>query len=357
MKKFLLFLLFFPLMALNGCAGEKETEPKPSERPPQTEEENDMEVIAKNLRTPWSIEFDGSSFYLSERTGAIVKIAGGKMTRQKLRLEKELSSAAEAGVLGFVLHPEKKDAAFLYYTYEEGTNRYNRVVELRLEKDEWSEEKVLIDRLPSGPVHHGGRMKNGPDKKLYVTAGDAGQPANAQDLDSLGGKILRMNLDGTIPDDNPFPGSYVYSYGHRNPQGLAWDENGQLYSTEHGQSAHDEINEIEPGQNYGWPIIQGDETKEGMLPPLFHTGEDTWAPSGIAYKDGMLYVAQLRGEGVIAFDRTKKTFLKIVSGVGRVRDVYILDNDLYLITNNTDGRGTPAEEDDKMYKIPLPQLR
>jgi len=357
MKKFLLFFLVVPLMVLPGCAEEKDNKPQPSERPPQTEKEKGMEVIARNLRTPWAIEFDGSSFYLSERTGAIVKISGGEMKRQKLRLEKRLSGAAEAGVLGFVLHPEKKDAAFLYYTYEEGSSQYNRVVELRLDKDEWSEEKTLIDRLPGGPVHHGGRMKIGPDNKLYVTAGDAAQPTNAQDLGYLGGKILRLNLDGTVPDDNPFPGSYVFSYGHRNPQGLAWDENGQLYSTEHGQSAHDEINQIRPKGNYGWPIIQGNETEKGMIPPLFHTGGETWAPSGIACKNGILYIAQLRGEGIIAFDLKNKTYQKIVSGVGRVRDVYLLGNDLYFITNNTDGRGTPDQDDDKLYKIPIPSPR
>lgn len=254
-----------------------------------------------------------------------------------------------------MLHPEKKNHAFLYYTYEDKNGQFNRVVEIREENNEWFEQKVLLDQIPSGNFHHGGRIKIGPDKKLYITTGDATDAMIAQDKASLGGKILRMNLDGTIPDDNPYPGSFVYSYGHRNPQGLAWDETGQLYSSEHGSSAHDEINLIKPKGNYGWPLIQGDETKNGMIAPLFHSGDHTWAPSGIAYHNGILYVAQLRGEGVLAFNVKEKTYKQIVSNVGRVRDVFILRNYLFFVTNNTDGRGAPANHDDKLIKMAIPK--
>ncbi len=148
-----------------------------------------------------------------------------------------------------------------------------------MEENVWREESLLLDNIPSGTYHHGGRLKIGSDGKLYVTTGDASAPDIAQDLDSLGGKILRMNLDGSIPNDNPYPNSYVYSYGHRNPQGITWSSDGTLYSSEHGSRANDEVNLIEAGQNYGWPIIEGYEEQEGMVSPLFTSGDtNTWAP-------------------------------------------------------------------------------
>lgn len=353
MKKYPLITIGI-IFLLIGCSMEKREESSPQNEQ-QINDNGNMEIIAQDLRVPWAIDWDGTAFYISERTGSIVKIAGDEKIRQPLHLEKQLSTASEAGVLGFVLHPEKKNRAFLYYTYEDKNGQFNRVVEIREENNEWFEQKVLLDQIPSGNFHHGGRIKIGPDKKLYITTGDATDAMIAQDKASLGGKILRMNLDGTIPDDNPYPGSFVYSYGHRNPQGLAWDETGQLYSSEHGSSAHDEINLIKPKGNYGWPLIQGDETKNGMIAPLFHSGDHTWAPSGIAYHNGILYVAQLRGEGVLAFNVKEKTYKQIVSNVGRVRDVFILRNYLFFVTNNTDGRGTPANHDDKLIKMAIPK--
>ncbi|MGG3736932.1 PQQ-dependent sugar dehydrogenase [Aeribacillus pallidus] len=349
MKKYPLIMISI-IFLLIGCSNEQQED---LQEELQVNNNSNMEIITQDLSVPWAIDWDGSSFYISERTGSIVKITGNKKIRQNLHLEKKLSTAAEAGVLGFVLHPEKRNTAFLYYTYEDESGRFNRVVVIREKNNEWFEEKVLLDHIRSGDLHHGGRIKIGPNKKLYVTTGDATVPMIAQDRTSLNGKILRMNLDGTIPDDNPYANSLVYSYGHRNPQGLAWDETGQLYSSDHGSIGHDEINLIKPKGNYGWPIIQGDETREGMIAPLFHSGDDTWAPSGIAYHQRILYVAQLRGEGILAFDLRNKTYKQIVSNVGRVRDVFILGDHLYFVTNNTDGRGTPTVHDDKLIKIPI----
>ena len=213
---------------------------------------------------------------------------------------------------------------------------------------------MLIDEIPSGTYHHGGRLKIGPDQKLYVTAGDASNPELAQNKDSLAGKILRVNLDGSIPEDNPFKNSMIYSTGHRNPQGLAWTTEGVMYATEHGQSANDEVNEIKPGENYGWPVIEGSEKQDGLVTPLFTSGKDhTWAPSGLAFNGQVLYVAALRGTAVLAFDLQTNEVHEVVNDVGRIRDVWVEEDTLYFITNNTDGRGKPAAEDDRLYRMTL----
>jgi glucose/arabinose dehydrogenase len=316
-------------------------------------------VIADNLQIPWSIQKEGDSFYLSERPGSIVKVENGTSLRQRVTLQKPLSSEAEAGLLGFVLHPNfaENRQALAYYTYDENGRPFNQVVVITLEGDEWRETKRLLDRIPSGPVHHGGRMKIGPDGKLYFSVGDAAIAENAQSLTHLNGKILRMNLDGSVPNDNPFKGSYIYSYGHRNPQGLAWDEDGKLYESEHGQSAHDELNRIQAGSNYGWPIIEGNEQQQGMVTSIFQTGDVTWAPSGIAYHDRKLYVSTLRGQALQEVDLQTMKSREIVSGLGRLRDVMVDGEYLYFISNNTDGRGNPAEDDDKLYQLRLSDIR
>ena len=289
-----------------------------------------------------------------------MKIENGEIERQSVELEKELATASEAGLLGFVLAPDFRESntAYAYYTYRDNTGQFNRIITLRLEDNVWWEENLLLDKIPSGSYHHGGRLKIGPDGKLYATAGDASERELAQDPDSLGGKILRMNLDGSIPSDNPFQNSYVYSYGHRNPQGIAWSSDGMLYASEHGNCANDEVNKIEGGQNYGWPIIEGHEEEEGMVSPLFTSGDEaTWAPSGMGHYNGNLYVAALRGEAILGFDPETGEQWEVITKLGRIRDVLIEDNYLYFITNNTDGRGAPQENDDKLYRISLSELK
>ncbi|ESU34375.1 hypothetical protein G3A_01080 [Bacillus sp. 17376] len=360
------YVMLAMLMVMAGCStGGDETKPagEVNQNPEDKEaiaQADQLEVIAENLEVPWSINKSGETFYLSERPGSIVKVEGDTTERQKVFLKKELSQAAEAGFLGFVLAPdfEQSNKAFAYYTYENGTGQFNRIVELNLNNGEWVEGKLLLDNIPSGRFHHGGRLKIGPDGKLYATAGDAAtNPEIAQDLSSLGGKILRLNLDGSIPADNPFENSYVYSYGHRNPQGLAWSENGTLYASEHGPSALDEINLIQAGKNYGWPEITGDATKQGMEAPIFHSGRDTWAPSGMAEHEGKLYLATLRGNALREFDPAAKATREVVTGLGRIRDVIVDGEDLYFISNNTDGRGTPSEGDDKLYRVKIDRFR
>lgn len=345
-------------LLLSGCSFFEKEEEKPAVQGDEAVVlQPELEVMAENLRVPWSIDRQGGAFYISERTGSIVKIENGIMERQQVRLEKPLAKAAEAGLLGFVLHPNfsKNQQAFAYYTYAEGERQFNRVVVLSLDGSQWTEGEILIDRIPSAAFHHGGRLKVGPDGKLYITTGDATVPESAQDLRSPNGKILRMNVDGSIPADNPFRNSYVYSYGHRNPQGLVWIGE-TLYASEHGQSAHDEVNRIKPGANYGWPVIQGTEQQAGMETPLFQSGEETWAPSGMAAHNGKLYVAALRGNAVREYDLEKLTTEAVITGLGRIRDVFIDGEYLYFVSNNTDGRGNPDEKDDKLYRVLLSNI-
>ena len=183
----------------------------------------------------------------------------------------------EGGLLGIALDPnfEENHYIYLYYTYSDFFTPYNKVVRFTESQNQLSKEFVLLDKIPGQFAHDGGRLKFGPDGKLYLTTGDSLNSDLSQDLNSLAGKILRINPDGTIPDDNPFP-NFVYSLGHRNPQGLDWDpKTGMLVNSEHGPSGHDEINVIEAGKNYGWPEIVGDETHSKYVSPILHTGKET----------------------------------------------------------------------------------
>ena len=322
-----------------------------------------VETISENLSIPWSIDFanDGRIFF-SERTGTL-QVIDGDVQKQILDLN---VGGGEGGMLGIALDPdfESNHYIYIYYTYNELLSTKNKLVRYVESNNSLLEDKILLDDIPGASYHDGGRIKFGPDGKLYITTGDAGDPSLSQRLDSVAGKILRINSDGTIPTDNPFPNSAVYSYGHRNPQGIDWDKSGVLIGTEHGQSAHDEINLIQAGQNYGWPDVIGDETQDGMTNPLLHSGDDTWAPSGgsfyygdeIPHWNGKYFVASLRGEHLLAIDFDSKynvvSFEKLFLGeFGRLRDVVSGPNGLYVLTSNQDGRGTPSYNDDRILLI------
>lgn len=321
-----------------------------------------FDVIADELRVPWSIAFDGDSIYISERSGSIVQINDGKQTRQKVRLNRPVKEVGEGGFLGLVLAPDFSETkqAYAYHTYEAGGGLQNRIVLLKLTDDEWVEKAALLEGIPGAKYHNGGRLAIGPDGNLYATTGDAQKPELAQQVDSLAGKILRMSLEGNVPADNPFEGSYVYSYGHRNSQGLAWDSDAKLYETEHGPSGrpggHDELNQIEPGANYGWPDVIGDQRKEGMVLPLYHAGDNAIAPSGAAVDGNHNVVfATLVGETLYRYD-TKNGGVPqpVLQGEGRLRDVKIHNGHIYVITNNTDGRGSPEKNDDRLLMLKIP---
>jgi glucose/arabinose dehydrogenase len=319
-------------------------------------EQTKVVTLATKLEVPWSIQKHDNSFYISERSGTIAKITDGKVQRQTVYLSDELSDVSEAGLLGFLLATnfEESQEAFAYYTYTTQTGTFNKLVKLRLNDSQWEESTVLLDGLPGGNYHDGGRLAIGPDEKLYVTVGDAHQLENVQSLDSLAGTILRLNLDGTIPEDNPYAENYIYSYGHRNPQGLAWTSDDTMYASEHGNSANDEINHIEAGKNYGWPIIEGQDEQAGMEMPLFTSGANTtWAPSGMSVWHDKLYVAALRGNAIFEVNLETKEMGSFLEVYGRIRDVLVEEDTLYFVTNNLDGRGNGEEDDDKLYMIKL----
>ncbi len=326
----------------------------------------------RELEVPWALAFapDGRAF-LTERAGRVRVVRGGRLDPQPV-LTLPVAHVGEAGLLGLALHPQFPRApyVYLYYTYERGGLR-NRVERYREAGGRLVRDRVVVDDIPGALVHDGGRIRFGPDGMLYVGTGDARQPQLAQDPRSLAGKILRLTPEGEVPPDNPFPGSPVYSLGHRNVQGLAWHPHtGDLVATEHGPSgergfAHDEVNHIRPGANYGWPEVLCGQNRPGFADALACSGEDTWAPSGAEFVRrgswrGRLLVANLRGAHLRAFvlspDGSRVDRQEVVlSGFGRLRDVVEgPDGALYVLTSNRDGRGRPGPSDDRVLRLPLP---
>ncbi len=329
----------------------------------------ETEIVAQNLLVPWSMDMsEDGTIYVTLRNGSIRIIRNNELLAEPLiTLEAPFVSQGEGGLLGIALDKDFSQNHYIYifYSFRKGGQLYNRVVRLVEANDKAVMDKILLDYLPGNQIHNGGRIKIGPDNKLYITTGDAGNRDAASDLNSLAGKILRINLDGSIPSDNPFGDSPIYSYGHRNPQGLAW--NGDImYASEHGQIAYDEINLIVPGGYYGWPYVEGGEIGENLnvIPPMVHSGNATWAPSGIAYVDNefwtnKLLVACLRSSQLLMLSLSDDgTYVSSIDYLfqnqfGRLRDVfYGRDGSIYLLTNNRDGRGSPnLFVDDRIIRI------
>lgn len=328
-------------------------------------------TVAQGLTAPWSLAFtkDGRIF-ISERPGRIRVVQDDQLKAAPV-FTLPVSATGEGGLLGIALHPDFASNGYLYayYTYaESGNSLFNRVVRINIKGNNGAEQTTILDDIPGASIHNGGRIAFGPDGKLYIATGDSAQPSLAQDINSLAGKILRLNPDGSRPNDNPLPGSLVYSYGHRNPQGLAWHpDTGQLFATEHGPQAADEVNLILPGKNYGWPVIVRSGNNSAYTDPLANSGQDTWAPSGTTFYKGnrlnqawqnSVIVAGLRGNVLLRFglDETKQkiaaTEVFLEKEFGRLRDVALgPDGALYVLTSNTDGRGKPNENDDKLLRL------
>jgi glucose/arabinose dehydrogenase len=319
-------------------------------------------VVATGLEAPWDLVFtpDGRALVTERDSSRLLSVDSSGNVEELQRLPE--NGTGEGGLLGIALSPNYESDGYIYAYYTTDTD--NRVTRFRLGED----PEPILTGIPVLTYHNGGRIAFGPDGNLYVGTGDAGDTSNSQDLNSLGGKILRLTPDGDVPADNPFSNSPVYSYGHRNVQGLAWDEGGQLYATEFGQNRYDEVNRIRPGGNYGWPEVEG----EGGF---FASGEyidpiATWAtseasPSGAAILkngaipqwEGSLFMAALRGQRLyrLALDPsgTVTEEEELLSGqAGRLRHVVQApDGSLWVLTSNRDGRGTPVATDDRILRL------
>lgn len=346
--------------------------------PPTSPVSYTLETVVENLYVPWSIVFTADNrFLVSERNGTI-RIVENNILKAEPLVRYNVSSQSEEGLMGLALDPDYSTNHRVYTCLAyEGTNGLtDKVISFQDNGDSVSDEKILIDNIPSARNHAGCRLLFLSDKTLLITTGDATDRTIAQDLKSTGGKILRLNRDGSIPVDNPFPNSPVWTYGHRNSQGLAWDsDHNQLWATEHGPSIFDgpaggdEVNIIEKGKNYGWPIIHHRQTKEGLISPEMEFTPAV-APAALLYYTGNLYpqfkgkllMATLKGEALFELvinaqnPKDLTTFKKITDiNVGRIREVVQgSDGSIYIATSNRDGRGTLRTNDDKIYRL-VPQ--
>ena len=326
-----------------------------------------VETVVSGLEIPWSLNFapDGRLF-VTERPGRVRIITLGGSSELALTVD-DVYVEGEAGVLGLALDPDFAQNRFVYlhYTASIPGNAVNRIVRYREVNSRLGERVVLLDNIPAGNIHDGGRLHFGPDGLLYASAGDASIPDFAQDVSSLGGKILRLNRDGSSAAGNRFS-SPVYTYGHRNPQGFDWHPaTGDLWAVEHGQVGNDEVNSIRTGLNFGWPRIEGAGTLPGMeTPAAFYN--PAIAPSGASFYRGQrlpqfannLFVATLRGMALLRLtvdnaSRRVTSEERLLEGTyGRLRDVISgPDGYLYFCTNNRDGRGTPMSGDDRVLRI------
>lgn len=335
-----------------------------------------VEVVATDLFVPWSLVFTSSERILvTERSGTIRIIERGQLQVEPLVEFTEVSSSGEEGLMGLTKDPHYDDNHWLYLclAYDNAGQLMDKVIRVNDNGTSVSDATVLFDAIPAAQYHAGCRVQFGPDEKLYITTGDATDKNIAQDLSSLGGKILRINADGSIPSDNPWSNSPVWSYGHRNSQGLAWHPvTQQLFATEHGPSGFDgpaggdEINLIERGANYGWPLVSHTNTKADTVVPLLVFTPAVAPAAALFYsgdvfpqfKNNLLFTG-LKGEGiyrVILSDRDNRSVVSYERindiNVGRIREIIQSpDGLIYFTTSNRDGRGEVRGGDDKMYRL------
>lgn len=325
------------------------------------------EVVATGLESPWSIAFHEQTPLVSERdSGRILEVGAGGKVREVARID-DVSETGEAGLHGLAVDDNR-----LYAFFAAGTE--NRIARFDLlgEAGDLSlgEEATILDGLPTANFHNGGRLAFGPDGMLFATLGDTGDRDSAQDEAALSGKILRMTPDGEVPEDNPFGDSLVFSMGHRNPQGIGWDDDGTMYASEFGQDTWDELNVIEPGGNYGWPEVEGIAENGGsgdggggrdpgsgdgdFIDPVQQWSPDEASPSGLAVTEDSILIAGLRGERLhqVPLADLKSSSELWAGEHGRLRDVVQApDGSLLVLTNNTDGRGDPSAADDRLLRF------
>ncbi|MFI7574973.1 PQQ-dependent sugar dehydrogenase [Micromonospora sp. NPDC049497] len=312
------------------------------------------QVVATGLEVPWGLDFlpDGSALVAERNQGSVLRIRPGRPPREVARIP-GVVAGGEAGLLGLAVSPTFGRDRLVYVCFT--TTSDLRVVRFRLGRP--SSAQVILSGVTRATAHDGGRLAFGPDGMLYVGTGDALVPGLAQDLTSRNGKILRIRPDGGVPADNPFPGSPVYSYGHRNVQGLAWDARGRLFATELGAGRWDEVNRIVPGGNYGWPVVEGIGTDPRFRNPVVVWSPAEASPSGATFAAGILYVAALRGTRLWAVPvddagRVGVPTAELVGAFGRLRTVELApDGSLWVATSNRDGRTPPGPDDDRVLRF------
>lgn len=333
-----------------------------------------LETIVTGLEVPWSLAFapDGRIF-VTERPGRVRIVQNGVLLPDPALTLDDVSAIGESGLLGLALHPQfaANHLVYLVYTARRDSEAVNRLVRYREVANRLAERAVLLDGIAGATIHDGARVRFGPDGKLYVSMGDAAAADLAQQISSPNGKILRLNDDGTTPADNPFA-SPIYSYGHRNPQGIDWHPvTGDLWETEHGATANDEVNRIDAGRNYGWPVIEASATRPAMETPVIFFAPTSVAPSGASFYRGTaiagfrndFFFATLAGRHLhrVRLDpsdpRRVLAHERLLEGrFGRLRDVVSgPDGALYVSTSNRDGRGSPAPDDDRIVRLIAPR--
>ncbi|MDX1532890.1 MAG: PQQ-dependent sugar dehydrogenase [Nitrosopumilaceae archaeon] len=340
------------------------SEPLPLPEPTTTQSRSDsVVVLATNLEKPRYITFGDDRIFLTEKEGRIRVIQNDVLLEEPLATLRT-ADVFDGGLLGIVTHPNFSENHFLYvyYTYVEDDKLWNKILRITEKNNKLIDAITILDKIPGSQFSNGGVLKFGPDNKLYVGTGSVSDSLHlSQDMNSLAGKILRLNDDGTIPNDNPFSNSYVYSMGHRNLQGIAWDKTGLMFASELGPTKNDEINLIKPGQNYGWP------EQECSGNPKFVDAvicfDPAIEPGGIAIYNGKqlsledkMIMASLRASNLYKLDMQNTEKIEreesILGGLGRIRDVNQgPDGFLYVVTSNTDGKGFPDSSDDKLVRI------
>ncbi|MBL7015806.1 MAG: PQQ-dependent sugar dehydrogenase [Nitrosopumilus sp.] len=337
------------------------TDPIPLPLPNSNSESDFVTILAENLDKPRAIAVSDDRIFVTEKDGAIKVIQNNTLLESPLATLRG-ADVFDGGLLGIALHPNFSTNHYLYVflTYAENGNLWNKILKITESENKLQNAEVILDKIPGSSFTNGGFIKFGPDEKLYIGTGTVSDASHLpQDLDSLSGKILRINDDGTFPNDNPFSNSPIYSLGHRNPQGMTWDDDGNLFVAEFGPEKNDEINLIQAGKNYGWPEQQCSGNESFVDAIICY--DPSIEPGGILFYSGdsldfesSFIMASMRAANLyqVDFEEGLSSQKSILSGIGRVRDVVQgPDGSLYVITSNTDGKGFPDSMDDKLLRI------